>query len=210
MKRKRLTRKKKAFRWLFAAVLLGALAWVLLPWALTPEAANRQTLRQRLTGETEVVYQLESPEGRSLLLSLNDHVVAMGAYGKQSWYRWDCQRLDIVEREPERPFAAGYIDEFVYNREPEETINYFYVFGVVQDEAVAEIGIVFDAIDGGHDQAVHLEEQDWLTTPGGERVFLWALEPEVSNQSRACTVTGYHADGTATESLQIMGLPKWQ
>lgn len=209
MKKKTLTRKKIALRWLLAAAALGALAWALVPWALNPEAAHRQTVKRQLAGEMEIVYKMESPRGQTLLISLNDRVVAMGAYSKLHWYQWDCQRLNIAERETGRPFAAGYIAEF-YSRAPEEKIYDYYIFGVVQDEAVTELQIEFDAIEGGYDQSIRLTEEDWITTESGERVFLWALEPEEGNWSRACAATGYLADGTATQTLQIMGNLRWE
>lgn len=210
MKKKLLTRKGTALRWSMIALILGGLAWMLLPWNPTPEAAHRQELGYRQAGEAEIVWETESPMGRKLLIALNEHAVSMGAYTRRGWFHWDSAGLDIVEREADRPFAAGEISEYVYSREPEETIDYFYIFGVVQDEAVTEIFIDFDAITGGHDQSVRLTESDWITTDSGERVFLWAVEPQVGNWARACAVTGILTDGTATETYQLMGIPRWE
>ena len=62
MKKKLLTRKGTALRWSMIALILGGLAWMLLPWNPTPEAAHRQELGYRQAGEAEIVW--ETPQKR--------------------------------------------------------------------------------------------------------------------------------------------------
>lgn len=211
MKKRILTRKARALRWLLAVVLLAVLAWVLLPWSLTPEAAHDRALEYRNVGETEIVHKMESPLDWILLFSMNDQAVAMGGYRREHWFHWsNYTGVDVVEREAGRPFATGYLRESVYKPGPDKDVDYYYVFGVVQDESVSEILIEFDAIEGGHDQEVILTEEDWLVTDTGDRYFLVALEPEIDNGARAIYATGYLADGSATQTYWMTGAWGWK
>lgn len=209
MRKKVLTRKGKALRWLLAAVVLGALAWVLLPWNFTAKTAHRQDVK-RYVADTQIIYEADSPLGQKLLLSLSDHVIGMGAYKRDHLLHWLTGNTRIVEREPERPFAVGQISEYIHNQDPDKREELFYVFGVIHDESLTEIQINFDAITGGHDQQVCLTKADWLTTETGEQFFVCALEAEIGNWSRAGTVTGYRADGSGTATLDLFGAgPFW-
>lgn len=209
-KKKILTRKGRAIRWLLAAAGMAVLVWTLLPWQLTPEAALRRELENRQTGEMELVYQTVSTLERPVLLVMNDHVMAGAACKKYNLLQWNCTELDIVEREAGRPFAAGTFREWVYDHDPDKCADYHYVFGVLQDDTVTELRIVFDAAEGGFDQTVRLTEKDWIITESGERLFFCALREEMGLFSWSCSVTGYRADGTATETRQVADMPRWE
>lgn len=211
MKKRVLTRKGRALRWILASVLLAALAWILLPWHLTAEAAHHQAVEEAFIAPTEIAYELESPQGNRRLFSLNEDVLCISVnvparlgYWRTPWL------LECREREPGRPFAVEYAKTTVAEYSPARNVDYYYVFGVVQDEDVTEIVIDFTADVGGHDQTVRLREEDFYSTTSGEQIFLWELEPEVNNLSRSCAVTGYLADGTETETYQLMGMSHWE
>ena len=210
MRKKSLTRKGKALRWLLAAVVLGALAWVLLPWNFTAEAAHHQRLRQNYAADTTIVYEDTSLFDRTLLFSLNDHVIGMGVYERHLLFLWDGISSRVVERETDRPYAAGYFCEYEISHDLKESMDFYYVYGVIEDESLTEIQIDFVANVGGHDQSIRLTQSDWITTETGDVIFACTLEPEYGNLSRTLTVTGYRADGSSAATLWLTGPTRWE
>lgn len=215
-KRKQLpTRRRRALRWLAALVVLVLGCHLLGTYCLTPERVLRKLEQRRHTGETEFLWRDDAPMGMekgSLRLSGSDHAVILCLYRFYWNGGWRAGSTDYAERRADQPFSAAHYQGWgKVDRIPANDIDYHYVFGAVEDPAITELIIEFDAIEGGHDQTARLTAADWILNEDGDRFFLCALEPEVGNYSRACSVVGVYEDGSLTKRLQLMGSePKWE
>lgn len=215
-KRKQLpTRRRRALRWLAALVVLVLGCHLLGTYCLTPERVLRKLEQRRHTGETEFLWRDDAPMGMekgSLRLSGSDHAAILCLYRFYWNGGWRAGSTDYAERRADQPFSAAHYQGWgKVDRIPANDIDYHYVFGAVEDPAITELIIEFDAIEGGHDQTARLTAADWILNEDGDRFFLCALEPEVGNYSRACSVVGVYEDGSLTKRLQLMGSePKWE
>jgi len=212
MKKRLLTRKQLALRWCGVALtlLLGGL-W-LSPRNLTPEMAHIQEMKSEYGIATEVLFrQPAQPEGE-LVLSAAGNTVCLGGYAKENRLTWDSRGGRAVAGEAGRPFAVSYMcwGPMEWIGDELHTKDYYYIFGVLQDDRVERLQIHFRADTGGHDQEVILTEKDWMVTDTGHRYFLVALEPEIDNRGRAIYATGYLADGTATQTYWMTGSFEWR
>ena len=215
-KRKQLpTRCRRALLWMAALMVLVLACHLLGAYCLTPERVLRKLEQVRHTGETEFLWRDDAPEGwdkGSLRLSGGDHAAILCLYQFYWSGGWKSGSTDYAERRADQPFSAAHYQGWGrYDRDWEKNVDYHYVFGAVEDPGVTELVIFFDAIEGGFDQTVRLTEANWIRNDSGDRFFLCALEPEVGNHSRACSVVGCYADGTMTKRLQLMGSePRWE
>lgn len=199
-KKKMLSRKRAALRWLAALCLLLAACHLLELYCLTPGRALRRVERSLLTGRTSFLASTEDPISRNdLRLSGGPETVILSGYGFSWREGWYTEYSTVVERMHDFPFSVGFYQRLLY-REDQQTYtrtDYSYIFGCLEDPAVTELEIVFSAVRGGHDQTVRLTSGDWIAGENGDRFFLCALEPQVDCWEHSCSVTGYLADGTA-------------
>lgn len=215
-KRKQLpTRRRRALRWIAALALLVLGCHLLGAYCLTPERALRKLGQTRHTGETEFLWRDDAPEGMekgSLRLSGGDYAAILCLYRFYWSGGWRSGATDYAERRADQPFSAAHYKGWSqYDRDWTQRIDYHYVFGAVEDSNITELVIDFDAIEGGHDQTARLTEKDWIWNDSGDRFFICALEPQIGNQSRACSVVGVYEDGSLTKRLQLMGSePRWE
>ena len=134
----------------------------------------------------------------------------MGVYERHHLFLWDGISSRVVERETDRPYAAGYFCEYEISHDLKESMDFYYVYGVIEDESLTEIQIDFVANVGGHDQSIRLTQSDWIPTETGDVIFACTLEPEYGNLSRTLTVTGYRADGSSAAALWLTGPTRWE
>lgn len=209
-KRPMLVRRRAALRWLAALCLLAAASHVLGWYCMTPKRALRSMERTFFTEQTEFLARVELPYfNQELRLSGGPDVTLLAGYSFSWRSGWQGSDMVILERQRDWPFTAEWygrmaVRDHVYTK-------YSYIFGYVEDPAVAEMEIAYTAIRGGHDQTARLTAGDWIAGENGRRYFLYAMEPEEESWERRCSVTGYLADGTAAGTLQIMGgSPYWE
>lgn len=200
MKRKKmLSRKRAALRWLAALCLLLAACHLLGLYCLTPGRVLRRVEWELMTGRTSFLASAENPISRNdLRLSGGPETVILSKYGLSWREGWYAEYAVAVERVYDSPFTVGLYQWVSYRDQQTNTLtSYPYLFGCLEDPAVTELEIVFSAVRGGHDQTVRLTSGDWIAGENGSRFFLCALEPQVDCGEYSCSVTGYLADGTA-------------
>ena len=209
------TRRRRALRWMAALAVLVLSCHLLGAYCLTPERVLRKLEQSRHTGATEFLWREDAPEGMekgSLRLAGGDHAAILCLYRFYWSGGWRSGATDYAERQADQPFSAAHYQGWgKVDRIPANDIDYHYVFGAVEDPGITELIIEFDAIEGGHDQTARLTAADWILNEDGDRFFLCALEPQIWNYSRACSVVGVYEDGSMTKRLQLMGSePRWE
>lgn len=207
------TRRRRALRWLAALGLLVAASHLLGAYCLTPGRVLREAEQEHFCGRTEWLCTLTDLPGRedeSLRLSGGERAATLGLYDF-SWERgWYASTIAVLEREPERPFAAYLYSGWAFvDPETRMRTKYFYLFGALGSPEVARLEVDFDAGEGGHDQTAALTEEDWITDETGDRFFLCPLEPEEELWSWRCSVTAYDAEGAALGTFWVTGDPRW-
>lgn len=177
-RKKMLSRKRAALRWLAALCLLLAACHFLELYCLTPGRALRRLERSLLTGRTSFLASAENPISRNdLRLSGGSETVILSGYGFSWREGWYTEYSFELERAHDAPFTVGLYQWALY-REGQQTnalTRYSYVFGCVEDPAVTELEIVFSAVRGGHDQTARLTSVDWIA--GEKRRPLFPLRP---------------------------------
>ena len=154
------TRRRRALRWLAVLGVLLAVSHLLGVYCLTPGRVLRRAEQEQFCGRTEWLCTLTDLPGReheSLRLSGGERAVTLGLYNffwRRGWY---ASTIAVLEREPERPFAA-YLYSGWSSTDPETRVmtKYFYLFGALESPEVSRLEIVFDAGEGGHDQTAVL------------------------------------------------------
>lgn len=210
MKRRRrtLSRKRQALRWVAALVLLVWLSHTTGAYCLTPARVLRSLERDQLTGETEFLAQLPAPEPRkgTVRLSGGEHAAILATYHWNWKMGWYANLTGYVERKEDWPINAGFLNSWSYN-----DARTYYIFGSVEEPEVTTLEIYFDASDDTLDQTVLLTEEDWIKSDPGNRFFLCEIKPGYRVRSLDCSVKGYRADGT---SVGVLGLtpvnPQWE
>ena len=216
-RKKRLTtRKRSALGWITALVLVVTAGHLWGLYCLTPGRALRKVEQESNCGRTEWIYEDTDPAGLdrgTLRLSGGDHAAVLGVY-RFSWQEgWESRTVEVLEREPQRPFTARLFSGWSSSEGAESYVRftrYFYIFGTLEFPETAELEVTFDAQEGGTDQTVRLTEADWITNQAGDRFFLCALEPEEDLHSYACCITAYDANGGELGTFQAAGIPHWE
>ena len=210
------TRRRRALRWMAALALVVIMGHLTGAYCLTPGRALRKVEQESNCGRTEWIYEDADPAGLdrgTLRLSGGDHAAVLGVY-RFSWQKgWESRMVEVLEREPERPFTARLFSGWSSTEDTESYVKftrYFYIFGALEFPETAELEITFDAGEGGHDQTVRLTGADWITNQAGDRFFLCALEPEEDIFSYGCSVTAYDAGGAELGTFWVTGDPRWE
>lgn len=215
MRKRRMTRRRSAFRWCAAAAVLLAAAWLLLPWNPTLAAAHRRAMEDTLAAPAETLYQTQLSSGRWLVLAQNEDAVCMATYAKAGWLHWRCAYVLTVDREPGRPFAAGHIGDRVPVQDGGGEAEGYqdYVFGCVWDPAVKTLEVRLlrgDEMEQAHEQVRCLKAEDLETNSRGEKWFYVPMELEASSICWDCSVTAYDSQGNSLGRQLVGGVPRWE
>ena len=208
-KKRVVSRKRQALRWVVALVLLVWLSHTTGAYCLTPTRVLRSLEREELTGETEFLAEIDAPEGRkgTMRLAGGDYAVILAAYHWHWRYGWSANFPHHIERQSEWPFnAMCYYAPYDANAG-----RVYYIFGSVEDPKVTKLEVYFDANDDTLDQTVCLTEADWIKNDRGDRFFLCEINPGYRVRTLDCGVRGYRADGTTVGVLELTPVnPRWE
>lgn len=210
MKRRKrtLNRKQQALCWVTVLVLLVFLSHTTGAYCLTAERVLRSLEREQLTGETEFLAQLPAPEprGGTVRLSGGEHAAILATYHWNWRGGWHANLTYYVERKPDWPINAGFMDSWRY-----DNTRTYYIFGSVEDPEVTQVDVYFDADDDTLDRTVCLTEKDWIKNERGDRFFLCEIRPGYMIRSLDCGVRGYRADGSTVGMLELVPvITRWE
>lgn len=199
-KKRTVTRKRSALRWLAALCLLVLFCFWTGLYGLTPQSALRQQGRDWFLEELTLVdsvknpYETEFGAGR-VLAAENDGYLLLGLARWTPWRGWQPGSAWPRER------TDGTVDAmFVcYSWDFEEDLYPCLVFGIVNDQSVDRVTL--------HGPDGRQEDAELRTGRDGRRYFLEAYTGDHTLLGEVLTVTALDGQGEALEEQELLTTP---
>lgn len=167
-KKKQITRRRRAFRWL--AVLAFMIAWAVIPgrFRFSPDQAIREAERLGNIGPTQLIAELPGHEGRTL--RGNDKGLLILFLEESVSCGWEAQQRTYLDCTEPRPFHVAF-SRYHYGY-----VNMGNWFGRIDDPTAAAVHLEFFE-RGELWNAYTLKKEDWIEKDG-HRYFIVEFEKD--------------------------------